>query len=277
MYALGHPVYSKLKTVLAKDILSRYYNDPLSLVYSYIIIKGTYVFPFDVKFPSIPEYLDGNTTVYPLKGNCILTGAEYVTAMNQGCKIKITKCIEIPFESRVLGSKSDVYVPKEFDMIIGGKAFVNHPFAKVISDIQKIRREHPKGSFQNTMAKLLGNSMYGLVVQGMSHKTHYDIKTDSVKRTEGSKFTNPLMASWITAMVRSIIGELLHITSLLGGRIVSVTTDGFVTDLSDLENRILKYIEKMKKEVKKVKKVKKGNKEKENNHEKLYLIEIVRG
>lgn len=122
----------------------------------------------------------------------------------------------------------------------------NRPFASVIKDIQEVRREHPKGSFQNTMSKLLGNSMYGLVVQGISHKTHFDIQTDSMKRTEGSKFTNPLMASWITAMVRSVIGEMLHITDDLGGRVVSVTTDGFITDIPDLENKILDYIKKAK-------------------------------
>lgn len=123
-----------------------------------------------------------------------------------------------------------------------------------------MRREHPKGSFQNTMVKLLGNSMYGLVVQGMSHKTHFDIQSDSMKRTEGSKFTNPLMASWITAMVRSVIGEMLHITEALGGRVVSVTTDGFITDLPDLESKILEYIRKAK----------------EENPNRIFLTELVR-
>lgn len=136
----------------------------------------------------------------------------------------------------------------------------NRPFASVIKDIQEVRRESPKGSFQNTMAKLLGNSMYGLVVQGMSHKTHFDIPTDSMKRSEGSKFTNPLIASWITAVVRSIVGEMLHITNALGGRVVSVTTDGFITDIPDLEVKILEYIKKAK----------------VVNPNRVFLIELVR-
>lgn len=42
-------------------------------------------------------------------------------------------------------------------------------------------------------------------------------------------------------MVRSIIGELLHTIPELGGRVVSVTTDGFITDIDDLENKVLEY------------------------------------
>jgi hypothetical protein len=33
-----------------------------------------------------------------------------------------------------------------------------------------------------------------------------------------------------------VLGECLHNIHTLGGKIVSCTTDGFVTDLSDLEN-----------------------------------------
>lgn len=44
-------------------------------------------------------------------------------------------------------------------------------------------------------------------------------------------------------MIRSTIGEVMHVVEELGGRILSVTTDGFVTDLDDLENRVVKYME----------------------------------
>lgn len=45
-------------------------------------------------------------------------------------------------------------------------------------------------------------------------------------------------------MVRSVIGELLHIVHLLGGKVVSVTTDGFITDISDLETKALDIIKR---------------------------------
>lgn len=42
-------------------------------------------------------------------------------------------------------------------------------------------------------------------------------------------------------MVRSVIGEILHVIPELGGRVVSVTTDGFITDIEDLESKVLEY------------------------------------
>lgn len=39
--------------------------------------------------------------------------------------------------------------------------------------------------------------------------------------------------------MRSLLGELLQETDKLGGRVVSVTTDGFITDLDNLESNIL--------------------------------------
>jgi hypothetical protein len=37
--------------------------------------------------------------------------------------------------------------------------------------------------------------------------------------------------------VRSVIGELLHFIAELDGLVVSVTTDGFITNISDLEEK----------------------------------------
>lgn len=37
-----------------------------------------------------------------------------------------------------------------------------------------------------------------------------------------------------------MIGECLHNIQTLGGRVVSVTTDGFITDIKDLETKLLK-------------------------------------
>lgn len=39
--------------------------------------------------------------------------------------------------------------------------------------------------------------------------------------------------------MRSLIAEMLYNVDLLGGQVVSCTTDGFVTDIEDLENKIL--------------------------------------
>lgn len=40
------------------------------------------------------------------------------------------------------------------------------------------------------------------------------------------------------------MGELLHTIHKLGGRAISVTTDGFLTDIEDLEDKFLEYHKK---------------------------------
>jgi len=67
----------------------------------------------------------------------------------------------------------------------------------------------------------------------------FDIKSGQTVRMEGNEFSNPVIASWITAYIRSLLGELLHEVQKLKGYAVSVTTDGFVTNIEGLESRIL--------------------------------------
>lgn len=101
------------------------------------------------------------------------------------------------------------------------------------------RRAFPKGTIGNNMWKNIGNSIYGKVVSGMADKRRFDVKTKEMVRLEASMLTNPIVASYTTAIVRSIIGESLHNVQKLGGKVVSVTTDGFITDIPNLEAEII--------------------------------------
>jgi DNA polymerase elongation subunit (family B) len=88
------------------------------------------------------------------------------------------------------------------------------------------------------MYQEIGNSIYGSVVRGMSNKLNFDTKTQTTQRMKGDDLSNPLIASWTTAFIRSIIGECLHGINKRGGKVVSVTTDGFITNLENLESLI---------------------------------------
>ena len=221
MAGAGNPDYAKGKILSTREIEKM---SPSLLIFSYIIIKATFEFKDSVKYPSIPCYVDETTTVYPLKGECILTGAEYILAKNQGCNLNIIEIYYIPFEK--IKNKDD------------NLTIVNHPFKSIITEIQGKRREYPKGSINNLLYKEMGNSIYGAVVRGMSDKRKFDIKTGRTIRMEAGELSNPIIASWTTGFIRSIIGECLHNISLIGGKIVSVTTDGFITDLVDLESKL---------------------------------------
>jgi len=113
------------------------------------------------------------------------------------------------------------------------------PFRRVISELQSKRGEHEKGTISNLLYKEMGNSLYGSVTKGISHKMKFDIKTNKTIRMEASDISNPILATWITSYVRSLLGELLQNVEDLGGCVVSVTTDGFITDLANFESRVL--------------------------------------
>ena len=85
----------------------------------------------------------------------------------------------------------------------------------------------------------MGNSIYEFVVRGMSNKIEFDSQTEKSIRITGTDLSNPILSSWITAFIRSVIGECLHNIQQLGGTVVSVTTDGFITDIANLEQKLL--------------------------------------
>lgn len=226
MCLMGHPNYSRAGAVEIEDFLKL---NNQQLLASYYIIKGTFKFPTSVKYPSIPCFADETTTVYPSNGkNAVLTGPEYVLAKEQGCEIKIDSVYNIPFKE--LGEKMD-------NMKDGYERFLR-PFFNVIQELQRLRALYPKASIWNLLYKELANSIYGLIVKGISNKRKFDTMLNRTVRMEGNDLSNPILASWITAFIRSVIGELLHCVQELGGKVVSVTTDGFLTDLENLEEKV---------------------------------------
>jgi hypothetical protein len=98
---------------------------------------------------------------------------------------------------------------------------------------------HAKKTFYNYMYKEIGNSIYGQIAMGIGGKNTFDVKTKSYVRINGGVLSSPILASYITGFVRALIGECLNNIHRLGGKVISVTTDGFITDVEDLENKIL--------------------------------------
>jgi hypothetical protein len=96
----------------------------------------------------------------------------------------------------------------------------------------------------NALYKDLANSIYGNVVRGMSNKLTFDTKTGQMFRMTGTQLSNPILASRTTAFIRSVMGECLHNIWKMGGKVVSATTDGFITDIEGLEQKLLNLPQK---------------------------------
>jgi hypothetical protein len=85
------------------------------------------------------------------------------------------------------------------------------------------------------MYKEIVNSLYGSVVRGISDKLKYDLQTRTTQILFGAERSNPIIAYWTTAFIRSVKGECLKRIQTVEGRVVSVTTEGFINDLTNLE------------------------------------------
>lgn len=229
MSILGHPDYKKARRIFNKTVLEMKSTD---FLFNYIVLEVDFVFPEGTKYPSIPTRVDDDVDIYPLEGKSIITGCEYLTAKSMGCRIYVRDGVIIPF----LGvSKNTKPKTKDYTYNIQYKT----PFRNIIKELQSKRRAYPAKTFYNLLYKTIGNSVYGQVSMGISGKKSFDIKTNSYLQVSGGDLSNPILASYITGFARSLIGECLNNVMLLNGSVISVTTDGFITDISDLEDKIL--------------------------------------
>jgi len=229
MCILGHPLTGSAGR-LYKDTMDKLSDNDLLLSYSVLEVK--FEFPEGTKYPCIPTRVDDNIDIYPLRGVSTITGPEYIVAKNMGCEIEVLQGIMTPFE-RISETTQDKKLKED------RLGYVT-PYKEIIKELQQKRREHPKKTFYNYMYKEIGNSVYGQVAMGLNGKNAYDIKTKSFVRVDGGVLSNPILASYITGFVRALVSECVNNIATIGGNIVSVTTDGFITDVENLEEKLLK-------------------------------------
>ena len=220
MATMGNPDYNKGRVISVKELNEMCFKD---ILYSYIILAAKFKFKEEILYPSIAcfENEKGDTVCFPRIGEEILTGPEYILAKSQGCKLKITDIYYIPFEKDKEGN------------------LINQPFKGIMDEIQRKRREYPKGTIGNLIYKEMGNSGYGSVVMGISNKKKFDVKSGGNVRINANFLSNPIIASWITGFIRSVVGECLDKISKIKGGVISVTTDGFLTDVENLELKLI--------------------------------------
>lgn len=218
MCLLNDPVYESVQRLTAKELEK---ERDFDLLNSYYYISGKFDFDPNVKYPSIPSDLPKAgpgplIAIYPTTGECAITGCEYLLAKKMNCKFIIKDVLKIPTNHNV------------------------KPFKRIMNSLQAERRKHAKGTLLNVLYKLLGNGGYGILCRGFSDKRSFDIESGTTKRLPANDISNIILGAQTTALARCVIGECLHNIHALGGDIVSVTTDGFITDIKDLETAIMK-------------------------------------
>lgn len=192
----------------------RHTTDPLDFV-GHVLGFAMVEFEFypGCRFPSLPVEVGIKGLYFPLAGRSYCTAPEIEVALNQGCKLKILHGIVFPW--------------------VDGDERVFEPFVTKVRDLRaKFKRERVDpnvATLPEEYAKLVGNSAYGKLAQGLKEKTVFDTRGMQSRKLPESPITNAIMASHVTGLVRAVMAEQLN-NIPPRYTVVSVTTDGFLTN-----------------------------------------------
>ncbi|ALO36140.1 hypothetical protein CMT41_16430 [Colwellia sp. MT41] len=162
-------------------------------------------FPTSVQYPTLPVRTDSDMLVFTQKGFSYCTAQEIDVSRRLGVKIVIKEGLIIPW-------LNDDYFCVPF-----------------MHSMRAERNKAEKGSFEDRMFKELSNTLYGKIAQGVKSKTSFEISSGLSKPVSPSVVTNPYFAAYITGLARAVIGDMINAIPTPYS-VLSVTTDGFITD-----------------------------------------------
>lgn len=170
--------------------------------------KVRFKFPDGTRFPCLPvRHKTG--LIFPMEGESYTTSPELDLARRMGAEIEVLHGCVMKVDMRV------------------------RPFLTVTTDVTKLRegykKQHGKGSMMELFIKTVGNSVYGKIAQSVRPKRAYNMRHNQMQTIGPSKITNPHIAYYVTGLIRALLGEILWAVPE-GSRVLSVTTDGFLTD-----------------------------------------------
>lgn len=181
--------------------------DPFLAVDAVGFAEVRFQFPSDVGLPCLPVKTKRGL-VYPLSGVTHCTAYELCLAARLGAVLEVESGLIIP---PATGPGEPVL-----------KRFVR--------DIRLERSKHPKGSLYNAFYKLILNSLYGKFAQGVNPKKYFNARTGQYDLGGRGANTNPYLAALITGFIRAVLSELAHELTARGFIVVSMTTDGLLTN-----------------------------------------------
>ena len=101
---------------------------------------------------------------------------------------------------------------------------------QMVEDRGLAKRIWGKGSLVEQMIKVATNSCYGKLAQDVAERTGWNAWAEEMESIGGSSVTSPYHAAMITSLVRALLLGMANQIQL-----ISVTTDGFITDEGDVE------------------------------------------
>tara|TARA_R110000772_G_scaffold266009_1_gene387957 strand:+ start:10891 stop:13746 length:2856 start_codon:yes stop_codon:yes gene_type:complete len=171
-------------------------------------------FPENTEYPCLPVRAEPYGLIYPLQGESYCVAAELEVARHMGCQVEILQGFFIPW-------------------LNDNRIFT--PFMKKVRDMrQHYKREGDENPFLEKFWKEQGNSVYGRLAMGLKDKRVFDIKDGLMKSLQRGEVTNPFFAAFVSGTARALLSAML-IGVPTHRTVISLTTDGFITNATDKE------------------------------------------
>ena len=221
------PIIKTYENALLSDLAPVIFKGTTPL--QYILAEvDSFTFPKDTPYPCIPLMVKG-IPVYPLTYKstnleCIkvprvcITGAELFLAHQLGAEVKLNKVFML---NTLKTTDEDC------------NSSISQSLAVAVKQLVSDRASTPKKSLCNTILKVMVNSCYGKIAQNVISKKTWSAEIDEMTEIGPSKITNPVSASFITAIVRCTLISAQNEITKLGYTIYSVTTDGFISNVPE--------------------------------------------
>ncbi|WP_338288615.1 hypothetical protein [Luteolibacter sp. LG18] len=172
-------------------------------------------FPESTRFPCIPVRALDNL-IFPLQGRGYATAPEIHLALRLGARMRIVDDLSY-------------VIPMTFE---------KRPFRDLATVIKNKRAalesERKKDTLEDLIFKLIGNSIYGKLSQGLQKKRVFNTRYAEMRPIPPSDLSNAHLAGAITGMIRATLIEILNRIPPHRS-VLSATTDGFLTNASDEE------------------------------------------
>lgn len=175
-------------------------------------------FPDAVVFPTIPVPVDGSMVYTRSSGEgrgVWASGPEIWAALMLGAEVTC----QIGHFARVLVGEDG-----------GPSRLLREAFKQLIDDRARAKKEFGAKSFEQDIIKLMANSPYGKLAQGVMGQSGWNAWAQEQEEVGGSAITSPYHATYTTALTRAVLLLTLNALHDAGYSTPSCTTDGFITD-----------------------------------------------
>lgn len=188
-----------------------------------VVARIKFKFPKVVKYPCIPVNVEGRL-IYPLTSDGMdvvyASGPEIFLALQMGAEIWCemgwvlnSMYLENGNESRSLGSA----------------------VLDLVRDRRTAQDKYGKKCLEELTLKTMVNSGYGKNAQNVIDKHSWSAFKEAMEALGDSAITNPVSATLTTSFVRAVLLATMNEAHERGYHVYSVTTDGFIADIPNVE------------------------------------------